>query len=152
MSQKEERFKSYVAVYLIPIKDGQILLSRRYNTGYQDGNYSLVSGHLEGRETTKQGIIREAREEANIIVSPEDLEVVHVMHRLSPLSPNREYFDIFLKAKKWTGEITNMEPDKCDELKWCELSDLPVNVVPEVKLALENIKNNLFYGEIGWIV
>ncbi len=146
MSEKE-RFKPYVAAYLALIKDGQVLLLRRFNTGYQDGNYSLVAGHLDGGETTKQCIIREAGEEAGIVVSPENLEVVHTMHRLAP---DREYFDFYLRAEKWTGDITNMEPDKCDELKWYRMDDLPDNVLPAVKLALENINNNVHYSEFGW--
>ena len=36
------------AVYLVLIEDGKILLSRRFNTGFEDGNYSLPSGHLDG--------------------------------------------------------------------------------------------------------
>ncbi|MDD5071802.1 MAG: NUDIX domain-containing protein [Patescibacteria group bacterium] len=144
---KKERFKVYSAIYLVLIRDEQILLQRRYNTGYQDGNYGLVAGHLERGETTKQCLTRETKEEANIVLSPEDLEVIHVMHRLTPV---REYFDIFLRAQKWAGDITNMEPNKCDDLKWHKLNDLPENMVPEVKFALENIGKNIYYSEFGW--
>ena len=144
---KQERFKPYAAAYLLMIKDEKVLLLRRFNTGYQDGNYSLVAGHLDGGETTKQCIIREASEEAGIMVSPKDLDVIHVMHRFSP---DREYFDIYLRTEKWSGDITNMEPDKCDELKWYNMNDLPENVLPEVKLALENINKNIHYSEFGW--
>jgi 8-oxo-dGTP pyrophosphatase MutT (NUDIX family) len=144
---KKEKFKPYAAAYLVLIKDGQVLLLRRFNTGYQDGNYSLVAGHLDGGETTKQCIIREASEEAGIVVTPEDLEVVHTMHRLAS---DREYFDIYLRAEKWTGDIANMEPDKCDELKWYRMDSLPDSVLPDVKIALENINKNVHYGEFGW--
>jgi 8-oxo-dGTP pyrophosphatase MutT (NUDIX family) len=146
MSEKE-RFKIYSAAYLILVKDKQILLQRRYNTGYQDGNYSLVAGHLEGGETTKQCIIRETEEEAGITLQPDDLKVIHVMHRITP---NREYFDIYLRAEKWAGNITNKEPDKCDGIKWFKTDNLPANMVPEVKSALENINKNLYYSEFGW--
>lgn len=144
---KKEKFRPYAAAYLVLIKDRQVLLLRRFGTGYQDGNYSLVAGHLDGGETTKQCIIREAREEAGINIKLENLEVVHVMHRLNP---DREYFDIYLRAEKWTGDITNMEPDKCNELRWCNVNNLPCNTVPEVKSALENINNNAHYSEFGW--
>ncbi len=144
---KNERFRIYIAAYLILIKDGQVLLLRRANTGYQDGNYSLVAGHLDGAETAKQCIIREAKEEANLKLGPADLDVVHVMHRYRT---DREYIDIYLKTDTWEGDITNKEPDKCDELKWCPLKNLPDNMIPEVKLALENMKKKVFYGEIGW--
>ncbi|MDP2629793.1 MAG: NUDIX domain-containing protein [Candidatus Uhrbacteria bacterium] len=144
---EQERFRSYIAAYLVLIKDGHILLLRRYNTGYQDGNYSLVAGHLDGGETTKQCIVREACEEAGITIFPEDLEVVHVMHQRAS---EREYFDIFLWPKKWNGEIENKEPDKCDALAWYSLDNLPANIIPNVKFALENIEKNIHYSEFGW--
>jgi|SRR3989344_458048 len=143
---KKEKFKFYAAAYLVLIKDGQVLLLRRFHTGYWDGSYSMVAGHLDGNETIKQCIMREASEEAGITVSPEDLEVVYTMHKKLP---EREYFDIYLRAEKWVGDITNMEPDKCDELKWYDMDDLPDNMIPDVKLALENIKKNVHYGEFG---
>ncbi len=143
----DERFKPYAAVYLVLVKDGQVLLSKRCNTGYQDGNYSLVAGHLDGGETTKQGIIREAKEEANVTINPSDLEVIHVMHRFRP---DREYIDFYLKAEKWLGDIKNLEPNKCSELKWYNLNNLPENMAPEVRLALENLNKNIFFSELGW--
>ena len=84
------------------IKDGQVLLLRRFNTGYWDGSYSMVAGHLDGNETIKSCIIREASEEAGIKVNPEDLEVVHTMHKKLP---DREYFDIYLRAEKCVGTL-----------------------------------------------
>jgi len=144
---KKERFKPYAAAYLVLVKDGQILLLRRFNTGYQDGKYSLIAGHLDGGETTEQCIAREAGEEAGVAINPKDLEVVHVMHRLAP---DREYFDIYLRAEKWNGDVTNMEPNKCDELKWCDINNLPDNILPEVKLALESINTGVHYSEYGW--
>jgi len=144
---KKERFRIYIAAYLILVKDGQVLLLKRANTGYQDGNYSLVAGHFEGAETAKQCIIREAEEEAGIKVAPADLEVVHVMHRYRS---DREYIDIYLRTNTWSGNIINNEPNKCDDLKWFSLDGLPNNILPETKLTLENIKQKIFYGEIGW--
>jgi 8-oxo-dGTP pyrophosphatase MutT (NUDIX family) len=143
----KERFRAYIAAYLVLIKDEQILLSKRFNTGYQDGNYSLVAGHLEGKEKAKQCIIREAFEEAGIILDSNDLEVVHVMHRFDP---QREYFDIYLRAVKYSGEIKVMEPNKCDEIKWYKIDELPKNMVPEVKFALEKINDGAHYSEFGW--
>jgi 8-oxo-dGTP pyrophosphatase MutT (NUDIX family) len=147
MSNTEERFKPYAAAYLVLISDGKILLLRRYNTGYQDGNYSLVSGHFDGGETAAQCIAREALEEAGITIDVDELRVVNVIHRLAT---DREYFDIFVSASKWLGEVTNMEPEKCDELKWFSLDSLPENMAPEVKIALNNINEGIHYSEIGW--
>jgi 8-oxo-dGTP pyrophosphatase MutT (NUDIX family) len=132
-------------VYLILVKDGKILLSKRVNTGYQDGNFGLVAGHLDGGETAKQGIIREAKEEAGIKLKDSDLEVVHVMHECTDL----EYIDIYLKVGDWEGDIINREIDKCSKLMWFSLDALPENIIPKTKISLENVKNKIFYDEFS---
>jgi len=142
-----ERFKIYIAAYLVLEKDDQILFHKRKNSGYMDGYYSLVAGHLDGAETAKQAIIREGNEETGIVLRQDDLQVAHVSHRFNP---HREYIDIYLTASKWEGEITNMEPHKCDGLDWFPKDDLPENIVPEVKAVLEQISQNNFYSDIGF--
>ncbi|MDD5489392.1 MAG: NUDIX domain-containing protein [Candidatus Moranbacteria bacterium] len=149
---KKERFKIVPASYLVAIKDGKALMLRRFNTGFQDGNYGLVSGHLEGKETFRQCMIREAKEEAGISFKEEDLEVVHVMHRREMFNPVeiRERVDIFIRVDEWEGQIKNMEPEKCDDLSWFPLNNLPENAIPYIKFALECIDKNVFYSEWGW--
>ncbi|GAK14365.1 NUDIX domain-containing protein [Geomicrobium sp. JCM 19039] len=56
------RFKMVVAVHLFLLKDDHVLLLRRYNTGYEDGKFSVVAGHLDGDERVKEAIAREAKE------------------------------------------------------------------------------------------
>lgn len=145
--KNKERSAVYVAAYLVLIQNEQILLLRRFNTGYQDGKYSLVAGHLDGGETVESCIIREAKEEAGIELSRENLQVKHIMHRNAS---GREYMDVFLTASNWKGNVENMEPHKCDDLSWFTLSDLPENLIPEVRYALENIKQDIFFSEVGW--
>ncbi len=143
----KERFKAVPASYLILIEHGKILLSRRINTGYEDGNYSFVAGHLDGNETFIQALIREAKEEAGIVVRSEDLKVVHVMHRKTPRD---ERVDVFIRASKWRNEPKIMEPDRCDDMGWFELDKLPANTVPYIRQAIEMILKEIFYSEHGW--
>ena len=63
----------------------------RQNTGYLDNYWSFPAGHVETGESATEGMIREAREELGIILSPDNLQVVHVMHRKT----NRLNVDIF---------------------------------------------------------
>lgn len=142
-----DRFKIYSAVYLYLEKDDKILLQQRLNTGYNDGNYGIVSGHLDGNEPASFCLAREAMEEANIILKEEDLKFVHLMHRIAP---EREYLDLYFCAEKWMGEIINKEPNKCGDLGWFSFDNLPNNMVSEVTAAIENIKNGVFYSEFGW--
>jgi hypothetical protein len=55
-----------------------------------------------------------------------------------------------LEASTWRGEITNLESEKCDEIVWFSENNLPENIAPEVKLALEKIKDGEFYSENGF--
>lgn len=147
---EKKRHSNIPASYLVLIKDNKILLLRRYNTGYEDGNYSLIAGHVDQGETFTQAIIRETKEEANIDILSNDLRVAHVMHRNSGTIENNERVDIFFVAEKWNSEIINKEPYKCDDLSWFDLDNLPENIIPYIRQAVECIKNKIYYSEHGW--
>lgn len=141
-----ERFKIITAAHLLLIKNDSVLLLRRYNTGYEDGNYSVPAGHLDGGETVRATMAREAREEAGIIIETRDLEVVHVMHRIA----GHERIDFFLTAKQYEGEPSIQELEKCDQLKWFPINNLPLNTISYVKQAIVNYLNGVYYSEFGW--
>ncbi len=61
------RTKFPVTVHLLFFRGNQILLARRLNTGYRDGEYSVPAGHLDGNETVIAAGIREAKEEIGVI-------------------------------------------------------------------------------------
>lgn len=142
-----ERFKLVVAVHLILRQNNKILLLRRYNTGYEDGNYSVVAGHVDGNESVIKAMQRESLEEAGIHIKEEDLHIVHVMHRKTE---ERESIDYFLICDKFTGQIQIMEEDKCDELTFYEIDNLPQNVIPYVRQAIEYGVNGVPFSIYGW--
>lgn len=154
---KYQKFKLSPASYIIFIQANKILLLKRQNTGFMDGYYSVPAGHLEGGETATACAVREAEEEVGAIINEFDLKVVHVMHRYDLDRPFigddktfNERVDFFLTASRWQGEIRNMEPDKCSELEWCEVDNLPEKFVPYVKSAIESYRKGEFYSEYGW--
>jgi len=142
----KERFKQIATSHLFLVRDNKILLLRRFNTGYEDGKYSVVAGHIEGNETARQTMVREAYEEAGIKIDIDDLEAIHVMHR----NEGEERVDFFFTTEKWSGEPEIREPDKCDDLGWFELDNLPENTIPYIKKAIECFLNNKLYSEHGW--
>jgi 8-oxo-dGTP pyrophosphatase MutT (NUDIX family) len=145
-TKRIERHKIISSVYLILKKNNKYLLYLRHNTGFEDGKYGLVAGHIEYGESAKQALIREALEEANIILTEEDLKFVHVSCRYS----DRENIDIFFECDKWQGEIANNEPHKCAELKFFSLHELPSNIISYIKDVIVFTTTKVSYSEFGW--
>ena len=137
MSQKHQ---VHVASYVIFRRDDKILLMRRANTGYEDGKYSLPSGHIEAGEFPDAAAIREAQEEVGVKI--QDLRFKQVLYS------DDNYVCFFFETTKWDGEIRNCEEDKCDDLQWFRLEILPENLTPEVKIALKNYRNRQLYANI----
>ena len=143
---KTERFRAVVAVHLLLLREHEVLLLRRHNTGYEDGNFSLIAGHLDGNETARQAMAREAREEAGIIMAPANLRFVHVMHRKEAAEAD-ERIDLFFAATRWQGEPMIREAEKCSELRWASLDALPPTMVPYVRVALDQYRQHQPYAE-----
>lgn len=134
---------------MVLFRESKVLLLRRANTGFWDGSYSLPAGHVESGENFSGAMVREALEEIGVTLAPEDLRVAHVMHRKSD-TDSSERVDTFFVAEKWTGDITNREPEKCDDLSWFSLDELPENIIPYIRHVLECIERKVFYSEYGW--
>ena len=143
----DQRFNPYFAVFLIFQKANKVLLSKRANTGHQDGNYSMVSGHVDGGESFIAATVREGLEEAGVKIEPNDLNLKYTLHftRL-----DRTYICAFFSLDRWQGEITNMEPKKCDDLSWFEIDNLPENTVDYVRFVLQDIQNGKNFGTFGF--
>ncbi|MGD2158354.1 MAG: NUDIX domain-containing protein [Anaerolineales bacterium] len=135
-----------VTVHLFLIREGRILLLRRFNTGYEDGNYSVPAGHLDGGESVRDAAVREALEEIGVEIRQQDLNFAGVMHRNS----DDERVDFFLEVKTWMGEPSIMEPEKSDDLQWLPIQDLPNNTIPYIRRALSNFITERTYDEFGW--
>jgi mutator protein MutT len=135
-----EKHQVHVASYVIFRQENQILLTRRMNTGYHDGDYSLPSGHIENGEFPDQAAIREAEEEVGVKIN--EPKFVLVMYS------DDNYACFFFEVRSWDGEIRNCEEDKCDDVQWFELDQLPKNLTPEVKAAIQNYQKQSFYANV----
>lgn len=141
-----ERYKMITGANVLILKDKKILLSQRKNTGFMDGSYSIIGGHVEEKESLKEAAIREAREEIGITIYPEDLELVHILHDGGE-SPRVQFY---FKIEKWDGDVVNKEQERCENLKWFSLNELPENMVPGVKFAVKEFLKGKNYSEFGW--
>ncbi len=146
----QERYKLIPEVFLMLVKDGKILLSRRYQTGWMDGYYGLPAGHGEDEETMREGAAREAKEEIGIDIHPADLAFVMTQHRWTPGKGAHARVGFYFVPRKYAGEPTNNEPDKCDDLRWFPFDALPENTIDHIRAVIEAYHAGERYCEHNW--
>lgn len=138
-----ERVAFRSAAYVLPFRDGKVLLMRRANTPYCEGYYGVPSGHLEKGETPVQAATRELLEETGLRMSEEDLGLRYITFRQA----NHDYHDYyFVTDVAAEVEPRLVEPESCDDMQWFDVSDLPENVVPEVTYVLKNMGEALKFA------
>lgn len=147
------RFVVVPASYLFLLREAEggdeVLLQLRQNTGYMDGYWAAgAAGHVERGESAFDAIHREALEE--LAITDVDVRFEFTMQRTQGGEPIDERVDFFFSARSWSGEPTITEPEKCAELRWCRLDDLPSPVVPHELLALSNLGGDTAYLTHGF--
>jgi 8-oxo-dGTP pyrophosphatase MutT (NUDIX family) len=138
------RFQVVPAAYVVFLHEGpngtEVLLHLRQNTGYMDGYWATIAGHVEAGESVLAAAVREAAEEVGVAIAEADLVPLTVMQRTQNNGdPTEERVDFFFTCRSWTGEPRRVEADKSAELDWFPLSDLPLPVVPHELLVLEKL-------------
>lgn len=137
-----------IYVLLMLEKSGQILLTQRNdNASFGKNLWQLPGGRYEKGETATKALQREAQEELGIDIQPKDMELVHVVNRQGT---ENELMLLTFESDKWTGEPENKEVNKASDIKWFNINELPDNIIPAHKQALENIKSKVTYSEHGW--
>jgi 8-oxo-dGTP diphosphatase len=130
------------------IKGKKVLLGKRINTGWMDGYLCPPGGHIEAGETPILAAIREVKEELGIDIKPTDLEFICVAARNT--SPT-EYVAYEFSVKDKNFEFTNNELEKCSELVWVDIDNLPDNVISDFREIIErSILGHEKYLEIGY--
>lgn len=144
--KRRSRYRPIADVNLILRRNTRILLGQRQNTGFGDGAFNPPAGHLEQGESVVEALIREAREEIGVVIQPADVRFAHVVH--NAYGPGRVAF--FFEVARWTGEVTNMEPEKCGELRWFPLDELPHPMVDYIREAIEHYAAGQAFSMFGW--
>jgi 8-oxo-dGTP pyrophosphatase MutT (NUDIX family) len=145
------RFVVVPAAYVIFLREApdgagerEVLLQLRQGTGYMDGHWaSAAAGHVERGESVYEAAARESREELGL--DGVQLSPVCAMQRTTRdeagmAAPIDERVDYFFTSTRWAGEPRIVEPEKCADLRWFGLDQLPDPVVPHELAVIEAIR------------
>ena len=124
---KDLRPKGAIGTYIV--EKEKILLFLR-NSEHAGGTWCSPCGHIEYGESFLEAARREAKEEAGIEV--QDIKILGVTSDVYD-NEKRHYITVHTMPIKYTGTPSLMEPEKFDEMRWFNLSELPENLFPANK-------------------
>lgn len=127
-----------IAAIIINDKQEVLLLHRLSEVG--NNTWGFPGGKLDKYEELEECIIREVKEETDIdIFGVEFIDLTNdIMYNI-----DQHYVTLYYKVVSYSGIPKNMEPEKCDELKWFCIDELPKNLFLPIKNLL---KKNKFFG------
>lgn len=125
-----------VGVGVIIIKDGKVLFGKR-KSKHGEGTWAPPGGKLDLGESIEDCARRETLEEANIT-----LKNLRLGPYTNDIHENGQHFITpFVIADYDSGEVTVMEPDKCEQWKWFAWDALPEPLF----LSIKNLLAKKFY-------
>ena len=133
------------------IKNRKILLQKKSTGRFGEGKWNGPGGKLDPRESPRQGVIREVKEETGLTV-------------LDPLlkgeidfyfgnKPKPDWITYIFLVTKFTGE---MKPNEEGELKWFSIEEIPyrqmwpddVYWLPEI-MDGKKVKGTFWFDAVG---
>ena len=113
--------KVQTLLFLIDKQNSTVLLAMK-KRGFGVGKWNGVGGKVERGEAIGDAVLREAKEEIEVTVSPEDLEPVATIQFSFHGSPHDTISGHVFVTKKWSGE-----PVETEEMapKWFAFNDIP---------------------------
>lgn len=110
-----------VGVSIFIIKSGKILLLKRKGS-HGSGTWCVPGGHQHFGEEPAEAAIRETREETSLtILKPKIMGITNDIFN----DAKKHYITIHTYAHWQGGTPVIMEPDKCTEMGWYALDNLP---------------------------
>ncbi len=135
-----------VVVYVFLLREQSVLVQRRSNTGFADGQYGVVGGHLERGETVLDAAIRECREEIGVELDASELQLIGMTHYVTKEGAG---IDFWATARRWSGEP--YPRSQCDDVRWCGVDQLPGETLAFVRRAIEqHLRRGHWFDELDW--
>lgn len=127
---------------MLLIHDNKLLVQKRKGTKLWPGYYALPAGHIDEGENQYDALIREAKEELGIIIDPNKIINSYVVLRRNYFKIDGKqlepYIDYYFEIREYAGNPKIVEKDKCDELIWADINNLPKPFINYEGVFLEN--------------
>lgn len=136
-----------IDVHLLLVRDDELLLTQRRGE-YGNGQWHLPSGKLDHGESVLAAAVREAEEEVGVLADPADLRLVHTVHVAGSGPIPR--LGLFFETRRWVGEPTNREPEKCSAVGWFHRDRLPDEVIPYPLAGIQAYLDGVPFSVLGW--
>lgn len=133
--------KDYIGVgcgaILLNNKSQILLLKRSQKCRNKAGYWTIPGGKVEFNETVEKALKREIKEELSI-----DIEVKKLISLTNDIIPreNQHWVSSQHLCVIVSGKIQNLEPHKCQEIKWFDLNNLPDKLTNTTKNGIKNLK------------
>jgi ADP-ribose pyrophosphatase YjhB (NUDIX family) len=125
-------------------ESGKILIGKR--KGSHAEKYSIPGGNLELGETFEAGAIREIKEETDLTIKAPT--VIAVTNNLETFrEEGKHYISVVLLVTQYSGDLKNMEPEKCGGFSWVDPHELPEPHFDASRLAVQcYLKKSVYEG------
>lgn len=104
--------------------DGRQVLLGHKKTGLGSGKIVALGGHVEPGESPALAAAREVKEEAGIVVAPDDLRETAFVTFLFPVRPQWDMVVSVFTSANWSGEATETAEITPE---WFPFTALPLN-------------------------
>jgi 8-oxo-dGTP diphosphatase len=141
MPTQSRRRTTLTARLILEDADKILMLAQTKTNG--DG-FTLPGGKIDAAEFAKAALIRECREEIDIVVKKKDLHFAHIV--FNKLKGSTELV-FFFSANIWTNSPRIVETDKFAACNWISPLELPTKTTATVKTAIERWLKGKSYTE-----
>lgn len=128
--------------------DNKVLLGQRHVDPEKasslmdgEGTWTMPGGKLDFGEEFKDGAKREVKEETDLDVEIEDLEVISLTNDIVPTA---HFATVGMLCKKISGDVKVMEPDEITRWEWFDLNNLPTPLFKPSEKIIKNYQEGVF--------
>jgi 8-oxo-dGTP diphosphatase len=101
-----------------------------------EGKWGFPGGHMEFGETAEETAVRETLEETGLVIKPLDDSREFSYNTTFYPELGRHYVTLYVACEIASGELQNLEPEKCDRWEWVSADNMPSPLMEQTPRGL----------------